>query len=190
MPSFKGIVIGMVFGVVIGGDLYKNRWLWNDTVDISFSLECRSLESQPNTKISLPWASAVTQWERDPLTRKVSGGVAHYDTGVRLTFNHGEPDGNSYYAVGGLRVVQATQERIDLRGADEFTGWAEDGYIDRRSGHAEINHYAIRGKKRGFSRPIYDDIYNWYMNETLSPMVDPINKQFIFECKTTKPTLF
>jgi hypothetical protein len=175
------------------------RGLFTTTVDVTFSLECRSLESQPNKTITLPWSTAVTDYENDPRNRKSleiggdgahNGNVAHYDSGVRLAFNHGEPDGNSHYAAGSLRVVQATQERIDLRGADGFTGWAEDGCIDCRTGHAEINHYAVRGKKWGFNSPLYDDIYNWFMNGKLSPIYDPIFKQFIFECKPSKPTLF
>jgi hypothetical protein len=48
-----------------------------------------------------------------PLTRESNTGVAHYDTGVRLVFTHGRPDGNSHYAVADLHVVQTTQQHID-----------------------------------------------------------------------------
>jgi len=93
----------------------KARWLKR-----KFSLECRALESNWDQSIRLPWNDAVTQFEQDSATRLAHreglDGVEHYDTGVRIAFNHGLPDGNSAFDVDHLRVVEVTQEGITLRG--------------------------------------------------------------------------
>lgn len=120
-------------------------------IDITFSLECDQLESQTHERIHLTWnLDAFKRIEQmEPLSSSksyrdwwASTGVKDYDKGVRLAFNHGLPDGNSTWASGGLRVVAATQERIDLKGhgRDGVIG-AENGFIDRRTGYGEIWHF-------------------------------------------------
>jgi hypothetical protein len=146
------------------------NWPWSSTVDISFSLECRVLESQWNKEILLPWSTAVTDYERDPLNRRPgSWGVEYYYPDALLAFNHGEPDGNSYFAVDSLRVVQATPEAITLRG--EKDGGKREGTLDRRTGHGMIT---------------------WYLQDILTKTkgVREVFKQFIFECKPSKPAKF
>jgi hypothetical protein len=77
---------GLILTVVDGAYSLVGTVISSSPVDISFSLECRSLESQPNSDILLPWNTAVTDYESDPSKQKMVAeghwGVAHYDTGV------------------------------------------------------------------------------------------------------------
>jgi len=45
-------------------------------VDLSFSLECRSLESQELKDILLPWDTAVNDWERMHSWPNEAGNIA------------------------------------------------------------------------------------------------------------------
>jgi hypothetical protein len=142
------------------------------TVDFSFSPECRDLESQWDKEILLPWNTAVVDWERKhPWRNELPNpwNVQHYDTGVRIAFNHGVPDGNSGFDVDNLRVVEVTPEGITLRGKTK-AGASEEGFFDRRTGHGMIRLY----------RAGYTD--NGRQGETW--------KQFILECEPSKSAKF
>jgi hypothetical protein len=86
-----------------------------------------------------------------------------------VAFNHGVPDSNSTFGVDRLRVVEATQEHITLKGTSRY-GEPEEGIIDRRTGHAEITWY--------------------HAGQRPSILSGKPQKQFIFECKPSANALF
>jgi hypothetical protein len=167
------------------------------TVDITFSLECRQLTSNWDHDITLPWDSAVTEFEKaqaeqdatwqsrdlDPQSKfdalrryrewYKTTGVEYYATGVRLAFNHGLPDGQSTAATGDTRVVEVTPEAITLAGMSNVG--REEGFIDRRTGHAEITWYRMN----------YDD-----QEKKGAPPMEKLFKQYILECKPSPRALF
>jgi hypothetical protein len=143
------------------------------TVDFSFSLECRDLESQWDKEILLPWDTAVVDWERKhPWPNELPNpwNVEHYDTGVRIAFNHGVPDGNSAFDVDNLRVVEVTPEGITLRGKTKAAA-SEEGFFDRRTGHGMIRWYRADSTDHGSQG-------------------EKLWKQFILECQPSKPAKF
>jgi hypothetical protein len=147
-------------------------------VDITFSLECRDLQSNWGQEIRLPGASAVTQYEEDRQAGLPRGndGVEYYDTGVRIAFNHGLPDEHSAFDVDNLRVVEVTQEGITLRGKTN-AGASEEGYFDRRTGHGEITWYKTNWVGEGKDAHIGNP-------------AEKVFKQFIYECKPSPPAKF
>jgi hypothetical protein len=167
------------------------------TIDVSFSLECRGLESYDGGEIYL---GSVTEYERFPAIQKMVAdeqrknatlplgvpyrallfkdgshtGVKYYDAGLRIAFNHGIPDGN--WAVEGLRVVGATPEAFTLGGRPP--GHEKGiGIFDRRTGHGEVMYY--------------DHIDpNTFKTTHDGSGVMAVTKQFIYECEASRPGKF
>jgi hypothetical protein len=157
------------------------------TVDISFSLECRRLEGDLYKTLfasvadyERPFAYYAQQYQQGDLKawdkfrdyQKLTN-VAEYDIGDQLAFVHGMPDGGSDAVTGDLRVVKATLELILLEGSEE-NKWGVhqwDGYIDRRTGHAEITQY----------------ISEFDTHKQFDKYVKEIRKQYKFECEPSKP---
>jgi hypothetical protein len=120
-----------------------DKILGRTTVDYTFSLECRALESIENQTIRLPEYDAVSKFEEDHgvalYANGTADGVEDYYPQGRIAFNHGEPDGTSLPAAGGLHVVEVTPEGITLRG--QSCCGSEKGFFDRRTGHGTITWY-------------------------------------------------
>ena len=93
-------------------------------VDFTFSLECRTLESNWNQTIHLSEYDAVSQFEQDhsvtPYVNGADDGVESYYPQGRIAFNHGEPDGTSLPAVAGMYIVKVTPEGITLQGKSDI----------------------------------------------------------------------
>jgi hypothetical protein len=155
------------------------------TVDLTLSLQCRMVEGAYEKTIKLSWDDAVTKVEEaraqhyDPRSFDAGGfsywwfkyavenGLEKYEPSVRVAFNHGIPDGTSTDVLAGMRVVKATPDGITLRGISVFHA-EEEGYIDRRTGHAMITWFAQPGYPEG-------DEYLHTGKKVL--------KQFAFECE-------
>lgn len=156
-------------------------------VDFTFSLECRTLESNPGQTIHYPTYPAVemfeqehgaTEWYHRPYKEPTTDGVQDYYPAGRIAFNHGEPDGSSLPAVEGLRVVEVTPEVIVLRG--RTTLGSANGRFDRRTGHGEINEYTKYYDRREFKGE------PWIGGEE----GEDIWQQWILECKPSAPAKF
>jgi hypothetical protein len=147
------------------------------TVDFTFSLECRQLESIENQTIHLLEYDAVSKFEQDHGVALYASGTAdgvedYYPQG-RIAFKHGEPDGTSLPAAGGLHVVEVTPEGITLRG--QSCCGSEKGFFDRRTGHGKITSYRSDGKGE---------------NDLGGEPGETVWKQYIFECKPSPPAKF
>jgi hypothetical protein len=156
-------------------------------VDFTFSLECRTLESNYGQTIHYQTYTAVelfeqqhgsTNWYHRPYEGPTHDGVQDYYPAGRIAFNHGEPDGSSLPAVEGLRVVEVTPEEVVLRG--RTTLGSANGRFDRRTGHGEINEYKKYYDRREFKGE------PWIGGEE----GEDIWQQWIFECKPSAPAKF
>jgi hypothetical protein len=152
------------------------------TVDVSFSLTCRVLESRDGGDILLPWSTAIQQWETDPTYRTAGWGVKYYDTGALIAFNHGIGDGESHWSIGHMRVVEATPEAITLGGLAWDGDERSTGLFNRRTGYGDIRYY------NHVERDPKTDKYVRTFNRTKG--VEGITKQFIFQCEPSKPAKF
>lgn len=146
-------------------------------VDFTFSLECRTLESNWNQTIHLSEYDAVSQFEQDhsvtPYVNGADDGVESYYPQGRIAFNHGEPDGTSLPAVAGMYIVKVTPEGITLQGKSDIG--SSKGFFDRRTGHGIITEFKKYGKG--------DLALGGEPGET-------VHKQWIFECKPSAPAKF
>jgi hypothetical protein len=136
------------------------------TVDVSFSLTCKVIESADGRPLLLT-ADAFNEIENDffysDQRRWGELGIKYYDKDATIAFNHGVGDGQSHWAIGHMRVVEATPEAITLGGH----AWHEKratGMFNRRTGYGEIRYY------------------------DKSDVVP--SKQFLFQCNPSKPAKF
>lgn len=143
------------------------------SVDITFALQCRGLESQWQQRITLPYLTAVTDYEAqaaqyaaNPAWERAAG-IEYYDKGFLIAYNHGVLDGNSAWDVSGTHVTEVTPNVIRVAGNDD--GFRVEGYFDRRTGHGEIFQY-MPGEKPSLG--------------------SKVNKMFLLQCEPSKPAKF
>lgn len=201
-----GIALLFVFGagIGVGASMYKNGlFTFDKTVDITFSLECRELDSILGKRIfDFPWLDFRTDQENDDNISRIqkSLGAEWYRTGVRLAFNHGIADDTSTYAASGLRVVEATQEYISMQrdGHAGGLGFQAEGLIDRRTGYGEIKEYpsskaeclALSDIMKQHGDDALADSYRGTCDFPTSRATASVVRNHLFRCKPSPRSLF
>jgi hypothetical protein len=160
---------GLLLGLTMGALAAYGWFELSDAkpVDFTFSLQCRSLESESG-RLILPFATAMTVyeagyreaekdanapsadsaaiWKQFETMYQKGYAVEYYHKDVLVAYNHGVPDGDAGQArvLGpwdtGTHIVEVTPNTIRVAG-EWMPGAPVEGTFNRTSGHGEIFEY-------------------------------------------------
>lgn len=183
------------------------RLIADPTVDITFSLDCRALEGNiGQTLFGVPTIEGLSDEDNDEIIdRSVRDRFyAHYDLGARLAFSHGVVDDSSIFIAGGMHVVEATPEHIELRRLTYSGGnvYPATGDIDRRTGVASIQEYLPDEPTCRSVQQVLDDMHRQKEADDIRHRCDSLKvglkpsgfislyRQVDFKCKSAPRALF